>query len=155
LNVSFENGELILENSGDAAKLILTQIEDQLYSDFLIEAIIKIEESDEENFSGLIWGASGINAFYVNAYNLKCESRMYNTDEMYNYCHFVEENSTKIDPSGYNKISIRKQNNKYHFFVNEKFIYITDIHELYGNQFGFYLGGNCKIHVNRLSIKSE
>ncbi|MDA3909785.1 MAG: hypothetical protein PF448_00325 [Bacteroidales bacterium] len=155
LNVGFENGELILNNLNADSKIIITQLEEQLTADFLIEAIIKIDDSEAFNFSGLIWGASGNNAFYVNTYNLENESKMYNASEKYHYCHFTEENCTQIDPEGYNKISIRKEGDRYHYFINESFVYMTDIHEFYGNQFGFYIGGESKIYINRLSIKSE
>jgi len=154
LNINFENGELILKNETEHAKYVLMEIENQLQNDFLIEAIIKIKESNDKRFSGLIWGGAGINTFYVNGYNAACESRMHNMDENYDYCHFADSCSTVI-PDGYNKISIRKSDEKYHFFINEKFIYITDIHKLYGNKIGFYVGEESIIHINRLSIKTE
>ena len=68
LTISFENGELILENSESEAGHVIAHLAEQLTSDFLIEAIIKISDSEEENFSGLMWGASDMNTFYVNAY---------------------------------------------------------------------------------------
>ncbi|MEA1874706.1 MAG: hypothetical protein U9N51_09825 [Bacteroidota bacterium] len=154
LDIDFENEELIIENDNEYETSILAQLETYLNDDFFIETIIKIDNSEPSTFSGLIWGGAGINTFYVNGYNDACESRMYNAAEDYDYCHFTDSCSIVI-PNGYNKISIRKVNEKYHFFINEKFIYITDIHKLYGNQFGFYIGGNSTVHINRLSIKSE
>jgi hypothetical protein len=155
MNINFENGELILENSQSEPGHIIVQLADLSSTDFLIETIIKIENSKPNCFNGLIWGASDQRSFYVNAYNPQSEIRMYNSAEDYNYCYFTSDSASIVIPDGYNKISIRKEGDKFHYFMNEKFIYITDIHKLYGDKFGFYLGGESKIHINRLSIKTE
>ncbi|MGM0649048.1 MAG: hypothetical protein ACQES1_00935 [Bacteroidota bacterium] len=152
LDTELENGELILENESAEPKLSLYNLDVDVQDDFKIECIIKIEEGNSSGFNGLVWGAEGTNNYYFSGYNLQQDVTMSNMKENYDYFSF-HKTETLADFSSYNKLTVSHYQGMVYVFLNEEFIYLTNIHGLYGDHVGFRVDANSTLVVERLIVE--
>lgn len=153
LNGEVENGEFKVQNSSNSSENVLYNHDFDVHDNFRIECILKIENSASSDFSGLIWGASDHSAYYFTGYNMQNGIAMHNVKEDYGYFNLFAQNDNVDDFSNYNKISIVYLNKFVYVFMNQKFIYFTDIHGLYGDRFGFMVAANSTLIIDRLTIE--
>ncbi len=153
LEAEVNNGEFRLQNSSNSSELALYDHGLEMEEDYKIECIIKIENSNSSDLSGLIWGASDLNAYYFTGYDLQHNILISNSKENFNYFYAYVENENIADFLNYNKLTVVHLNDLVYVFLNENFVYLTDIHELYGASFGFKVGANSTLVVDRLTIE--
>ncbi|MDA3820047.1 MAG: hypothetical protein PF590_06285 [Candidatus Delongbacteria bacterium] len=153
LEAEINNGEFRLQNGSNSSEIAFYDHDLDMEDDFKMECIIKIENSNSSDFSGFIWGASDHNAYYFTGYDLQHNVLISNSKENFNYCFSYVENENIADFLNYNKLTVVHLNDLVYVFLNENFVYLTDIHELYGDRFGFKVGANSTLGVDRLTIE--
>ena len=155
LDISYLNSELLIQNKTDNAAQVFWADVLPKDGDFELDCIMKIDISSVGQCSGIIWGADNTYDWYMCSYNPDGKAIMYNHAENHTYCGFQGRSLNTVYQNTYNKISVRKQGAFVYFFINEEFVYFTDIHKLYGNDAGFHVGANSRIIINRLELKTN
>ncbi|MEA3447416.1 MAG: hypothetical protein U9Q98_03050 [Bacteroidota bacterium] len=153
LEAEINNGEFKLQNSSNASEIVMYNHDFDIEDDFKMECIIKIENSNSSDLSGIIWGSFDYNTYYFTGYDLQHNVLISNSKENFNYYYSYVENENIADFLSYNKITVVHLNDLVYVFLNENFVYLTDIHELYGDRFGFKVGANSTLVVDRLTIE--
>jgi hypothetical protein len=148
--VSIENG--VLKIDGDNIDDLVYWKESALdcSADFEIEAKIKISGNDPYHIGGILWSGDGVDNAYMIAFNTSNNVLIYNTD--LSYIYFYRFNQPTFNKDSYNKFTIRKLNGLYYFYLNEEFMYFTDVHEEFGNVMGFLVGKNTELLIDELHI---
>lgn len=153
LNIQMTSSEIRFDNQSDRPTAIY--LSDTLPNDrnFEINCILKINYAYTGEFSGIVWGGGSFFQYYFSGYNPDKRTKIYNRGTIQTYFQNLATNNSYNYQDGYNKITLRKINNRIFYFVNEKFVYFTDITRLYGNHFGYLIGANSSVTINRLDIK--
>ncbi|MFO7789418.1 MAG: hypothetical protein R6V32_02515 [Bacteroidales bacterium] len=152
LNTEMANGELILENNSNDPKISLYNLDADINNNFKIECIVKIEGENPSAFNGLIWGAADSQAYYFSGYNMQHDVMMANEKANYEYFTFHFGSESVADFSNYNKITVYHYQGMVYVFLNQDFIYLTDIHQMYGDHMGFRVDANSTLVVDRLIV---
>lgn len=155
IEINYIDEELVIHNKELKTNTLI--FEDDILPDsnrdFFLECIYKSDELvNSENSDGFIFGYNEEEKYYSVQRNDRGESRFVNHYEPYTYYDKNSVSDTHILNETYNKISILKIDNNYTIFINENFIYITDIHSLYGQQIGFIMSDYNKLTINRINI---
>ena len=115
-------------------------------TDFEIEVNIKIVKGD--NSSMMQWGGSGGSDFFFYGFNR--DSALFAGNWTVG---LVGSKKTDAFIEGtFNKLTIRKIGEYYHFFINEEYYDILEYEPFFGNLFAFYIGPNTEMHVDWLRI---
>lgn len=148
--VGIDNGVLTI--SGNSEKDIAYWKESSIDNtlDFEIEVKLKISSNNPNDICGLLWSGNGENNAYLLAFNTNHNILVYNT--ALNYIYFYRYSQPTFNTTGFNKFTIRKLNGLYYFYLNEEFLYYTDVHEELGNIMGFFVGKNTEIQIDELYI---
>ena len=118
--------------------------------DFEIETSFKFVTGQSSFENCLIWGASDKKSYRIG----------FTGNGYYTIYRMVPEVSDYVDytflsnirKTGYNKLTVRKYNGYYYFFVNEEFVYTTYAEPFYGNRFGFLVAKSSIINIDYLRI---
>lgn len=118
--------------------------------DFEIETSFKFVTGQSSFENCLIWGASDKKSYRIG----------FTGNGYYTIYRMVPEVSDYVDytflsnirKTGYNKLTVRKYNGYYYFFVNEEFVYTTYAEPFYGNRFGFLVAKSSTMHIDYLRI---
>lgn len=120
--------------------------------DFEIETRLQIVEGS--SFANcLTWGGNGgafgsTPKYYQFGYNTSKDCIIFDTDTR----NYVSAPSDKIDPNGFNKLTIRKQGDMMYFFINEQFHDLISFQEFYGNRIGFLVQDGAVMQIDYLYI---
>jgi hypothetical protein len=119
---------------------------------FDIEVYLKINQDDSVNGVGILWGID----------ILTKEFFYYNYTQYENNVWFIYGSTYEVwSPGGwntggiyggYNKLTVRKYQNTYYFFMNEKFLGVKPFERFYGEYFGFYIGARAEMEVEEYGI---
>lgn len=118
--------------------------------DFEIETSFKFVTGQPSYENCLIWGASDKKSYRIG----------FTGNGYYTIYRMVPEVSDYVDytllsnikKTGYNKLTVRKYNGYYYFFVNEEFVFTTKAEPFYGNRFGFLVAKSSTMHIDYLRI---
>ena len=117
--------------------------------DFEIEASIMFG-SGEEN--GIIWGKKDGNNNYHFGFSGNGQFSIYKMDNG-SLIHFKNRTiSRKVNKKNYNKLTIRKVNSTYYFFINEALVHSCPFEAFYGNELYIYACSNSLIRINSIRI---
>jgi hypothetical protein len=152
LNANLNNGEMELVNNTDKPVVHIQEINYDIKSTFLVECIFKLESGNNLDLNGLVWGAKDRTSFHIAGYNMNNAISLHNMAENYTYFKFHNPSETLDNLNGYHKISIFYDEQNVFVFVDEKFIYITDVHDIYGPMLGFRIGANSRAVIDRLIV---
>jgi hypothetical protein len=113
-------------------------------NDYQVEAYMKISDDYYYDYSGcgILWATNSISSFYSfvtysNSYEYYIGHREYDS-----WMDRIQESTYADEINGegyYNKLTLRKYDGRYYFFINETLVYDCDYLSTYGNDFGFYL----------------
>jgi hypothetical protein len=103
----------------------------------------------------LTWGYKQENSqgyfFFINARGFYKILNKDSTNSSYiNYKDWVS--STFVNQSGWNKLTVRKVDDKCYFFINEHYISSVPFESFYGDEVGFYCGGDLTIEADYLKV---
>jgi len=118
--------------------------------DFEIETRFQVVEGPSFA-SCLTWGGNGgafgsTPKYYQFGYNINKDCIIFNR----NTNDYVSVPSNKIDATGFNKLTIRKQGDMMYFFINEQFHDLISFQEFYGNRLGFLVQDGAVMQVDYL-----
>jgi hypothetical protein len=119
--------------------------------DFEIEANILYVKGENDNAISLIWGKDD-NGYRFNfgiTGNGQYKICRYN-GSWFNLKDWTA--SDLIHKSDYNKLTVRKIDTNYYFFLNEKLVHTCDLYAFFGNQIGFQDNKNTTIRVDYLKV---
>lgn len=151
-NANPDNGQLEILNDSDEPCVHLREIDYNADETFLIECIFKLESGNKFDINGLVWGGNDDSAYYIAGYSMNKAVCLHNNEENHTYLKFHNPMETLDNVNAYHKISLYYDEEYVHMFMDEEFIYITDIHDIYGSVLGFLTGANSKLIVDRLLI---
>ncbi|MCK5170682.1 MAG: caspase family protein, partial [Bacteroidales bacterium] len=120
--------------------------------DFEIETKIKLVKGDMEKAYGLQWGISKSPVkqydFYLSGNGHYTIDKY--TGEFHDFVPFTK--SDKVNSYTYNKLTIRKVEDKYYFFLNENLVHSMPFEPFYGNLLGFQVAENSTILVDYITV---
>lgn len=147
-----ENSKLLFHSLDDNAKEDLIKVEFSQKIDFEIETYIKFEKGDEMKFFGLQWGKS---SDFNNQYDFLISGNgLFTIDKFSGEFHdYVPPTTSElIKKTLYNKLTIRKINNNYYFFINEELVHSMPFKTFFGEYIGFQVSNNSTINIDYLRI---
>ncbi|MBA3681283.1 MAG: trypsin-like peptidase domain-containing protein [Bacteroidetes bacterium] len=142
--------EIISTSKEGTSRYINHTIESDEYT---IEAIINIKDIKENDRVGIIYGFKdwqNYNYFAISKKNIFIGS-------MYEGVKSTEADAmfaSSINPLDNNVIKILCSGDKTYFSINGEIQYNSSNHKLFGNNVGFVLGGNTKLKIEKLVVKS-
>ncbi len=145
-------GYLHFRSFDDNAKEDLINFKIEQNKDFEIETAIRFVEGDSLRFFGLQWGKSDD---FNNQYDFLISGNNYITIDKYSgeFFDYLEPSvSDVLKKDHFNKLTIRKLNTNYYFFVNEQLIFAMPFKPFFGNYIGFQVGENSSILIDYLKI---
>jgi len=158
LFVNIERGNLIFESKGPAYFTTITKPFDKS-KDFEIETSIKIvtgNSSLSANTNGFVWFVERTSNNRIASFNnfVFDDTRFWiGKYESNNYRSWQNWTQSIIRSYGnYNKLTVRKIQNQYHFFVNEQFILSVPYENRIGDRIGFRVKDKCRLEIDYLKI---
>jgi len=149
---NIEDGNLYFQSLTNKPKEDLIPVIIDQKRDFEIEAKIKLLKGNMEKAYGLQWGNSkdpmkqydfyltGNGHFTIDKY----------TGEFHDFVPFTQ--SDKVNSYTYNKLTIRKVDDQYYFFLNEHLVHSMPFEPFYGNLMGFQVAENSTILVDYFNV---
>ncbi len=122
---------------------------------FQIDTNIKIVSTNDENGgNGLVWGGhSNDELSYYRFYNNQDSFTILDDQgKDYEYWFDWTEYSSVNDIGVYNKLTVRKYDGQYYFFINEVYIGQHEFKSFYGDKIGFRVYYETTIHVDYLNV---
>jgi hypothetical protein len=147
-----ENSKLLFQSFDDNAKEDLIKVEFSQKLDFEIETYIRFVKGDENRFFGLQWGKS---SDFNNQFDFLISGNgLFTIDKFSGEFHdYVPPTSSELlKKTLYNKLTIRKINNNYYFFINEELVHSMPFKTFFGDYIGFQVSNNSTINVDYLRI---
>ncbi len=146
------DGSLHFQSFDNNAKEDLVNFELDQTKDFEIETAIRFVQGDSLKFFGLQWGKS---EDFNNQYDFLISGNNYVTIDKYSgefFDYLPPTTSEYLRRDHINKLTIRKLNTNYYFFINEQLIYTMPFKPFFGNNIGFQVSENSSILVDYLKI---
>lgn len=146
------DGNLHFQSLDNNAKEDLIAFEIEQSKDFEIETAIRFIQGDSLKFFGLQWGKS---ADFNNQYDFLISGNNYVTIDKYSgeFFDYLEPSvSEYLRKNHFNKLTIRKLNTNYYFFINEQLIFTMPFKSFYGNYIGFQVSEHSSILIDYLKI---
>jgi hypothetical protein len=149
---NIEDGHLVFQSLTDKAKEDLLPVIIDQKRNFEIETSIRFVEGKMDKGYGLQWGKAinplkqfdflltGSGHFTIDKY----------TGEFNDYIPFTI--SDKVNRYAYNKLTVRKVEDMYYFFLNEKLVHSMPFEPFFGNLLGFQVAENSTIMVDNIDI---
>ncbi len=156
INNYFYNGSYYFDKkseSGGEYQTIYASFEST--RDFQIDTELTKISGETSSGYGLLFGRKdGENQFLFNI----TSSGYYRVSKFENgdYTNIIDWTTTthiKTADGDTNKLTLKKQNNKYNFYINDTFINSIDYSPFYGNNIGYVAFSNQKFSANYLTVK--
>jgi hypothetical protein len=146
------DGNLNFQSFDSHAKEDLIPFKIEQNKDFEIETAIRFVHGDSLKFFGLQWGKS---ADFNNQYDFLISGNNYVTIDKYSgeFFDYLEPSVSEfLRNNHFNKLTIRKLNTNFYFFVNEQLIYSMPFKPFFGDYIGFQVSENSSILIDYLKI---
>lgn len=120
-------------------------------ADFEIETRMRFVSGEDNNGNCLVWGMKDGNNRFRFCFS---GNQYYIIDNFQGSWSTMKEwtKSEDVRPTDYNKLTVRKQANVYHFFLNENLVHSEPFSEFYGTQLGFQANQNTRVEVDYLRV---
>ncbi len=121
-------------------------------NDFQIETSIQVIQGDANAFSGIFWGIQIFSETYKFGFSPNGSHTIFkdNSTSIEKYLDWTH--SGLINPKSTNKLTIRKMDNEYYFFINEKFVHSFSYFPLPGFDIGFRVAAKSTIKIDYLTV---
>jgi hypothetical protein len=146
------DGKLYFQSFDNNAKEDLIKFELPSEHDFEIETSIRFIVGDTARFFGLQWGKS---SDFNNQYDFLISGNGLVSIDKFSgefFDYLPPALSEFLKPGHFNKLTIRKINTNYYFFINEELIHTMPFKPFFGPYFGFQVGENSAIEVDYFKI---
>ncbi|MGE0076561.1 MAG: caspase family protein [Bacteroidales bacterium] len=149
--VSYGNYEIKSLKTGTNPMFWTNKVQINTSKDFEIEASIKYVTGEDNNAISLCWGQkdgshrfrfgfSGNGQYLIDRYN----------GEWYTFKKWTE--SSLVNKTSYNKITIRKVGNNYYIFLNGTLVHEMPFVDFFGQQLGFQCNQNTTTQIDYISV---
>ena len=146
------DGKLLFQSFDSNAKEDLILFEVPEMTDFEIETAIRFLQGDTAQFFGLQWGKS---TDLNNQFDFLISNNSFVSIDKYSgdFFNYLTPTPTgHLKKSIFNKLTIRKINTDYYFFINEQLVFNMPFKPFFGNKLGFQVGENSSIQVDYIKI---
>ncbi len=152
---SIENGYYEINNTDTTGYFSWINFSD-LNPDGNFEIEASIVTTKNNSGGGLIWGA-GLTNQYLESYSFLFwddGTFLVDNDNLDAYVTWYDWAGTDVINSmgENNKLTIRKFNDQYHFFINEELVGTHDFESLHGDGIGFYVPYETLIRIDDLAV---
>ncbi|NOU17827.1 MAG: caspase family protein [Bacteroidales bacterium] len=153
-NGRIENGYYFLQVLDSVSKIIRHEILINPNSDFEIEASIKFVKGNDNAFIGMCWSRKDVKNYYLFGFSGNGYYRVNKliNDEWVPILKWVK--SPLVKTKDYNKLTIRKVDNTYCFFLNEELVHSMPYEPLMGNWMGFEAPDSTIIYTDYWNVKT-
>jgi hypothetical protein len=150
---NIEDGQLYFQSLTDKPKEDLLPVILDTERDFQIETQIRFKAGNMEKGYGLQWGKSktpprqydflltGNGHFTIDKY----------TGDFHDYVPFTQ--SDKVNRYAANKLTVRKVDDHYYFFLNEQMVHSMPFEKFFGNLMGIQVAENSTILVDYFRVQ--
>jgi hypothetical protein len=149
-----ENGYYQYESfRKNSARLTFRKVSIDTDSDFEIEASIKFVKGAKEYFQGLCWGrdpADDSDFRFGFAETGYYRITKYVKGEWRDYVPWTQ--SQWVNPTAYNKLTIRKIKRQYYFFLNGNLVHSMPFEPFWGHDIAFLANAHSAIRVDYLRV---
>ena len=147
-----ENGvmEITSRCKGIYPSYWMTRVIDQTRN-FEIETDLLFVQGESDNGISLVWGKDD----NYNRFNFEISNNGYYKIFQFNgnYTNLKDWTASDlVKKTDWNKVTIRKIDSRYYFYLNEKLIYTSDFYPFFGNQIGFQDNQNTTMRVDNLKV---
>ena len=120
--------------------------------DFEIEASIMFVSGEANNRNAITWGKKDNNNQYLFGFTGNGNFTIYKIDNgsLINFKDWTI--SSILNKKDYNKLTIRKVNSTYYFFINEALVHSCPFEDFFGNYFQVIANSNSLIKINSIRI---
>ncbi len=120
--------------------------------DFEIETEIKFESGEEKDFIGIFWGSITFDEKYNFGFSANSGFTIYKDFSIERTKYQDWKHTDFINKTSYNKLTIRKIDFHYYFFINKRFVYKMSYDILPGNEIGFIIPQKTKVSIKNLTV---
>ncbi len=147
--LEIKNGNYFLA-SGASAFLVSQDVPLDESRNFEIEVRMKLTSGER---SALIqWGGSGKDNYFFYGFTHDQTMLLGKKDRNWPSSLADSKKVSSLSPNDWNVLSIRKQGDKYYFFVNYGFVDIASYSPFEGKSIGFYVGSASILQISQISI---
>jgi len=148
-----DNGNLYIESLNYIACQDYLPVPFDEEIDFEIEANIAFISGDKYQACGLQWGKTSegqkqFDFFFSGSGQFTIDK--FTGNEFFDYVPFTE--SEFVNRTGYNKLTIRKTDNNYYFFLNEQLVHKMPYVSFIGKNIGFQVGKKSAIDIDFIRV---
>ncbi|MEO0471870.1 MAG: caspase family protein [Bacteroidota bacterium] len=119
---------------------------------FEIEARMRFAGGPSSNLTGLAFGRDYAGSQYQFLFSPRGRVQVSRENRGRPNVYFDAKIDEGVSKYGYQILTIRKITDKWYFFVNRKLVHEMSAQKLYGNQFGFIIGGNMEVNVDYFRV---
>ncbi|MEM8899108.1 MAG: caspase family protein [Bacteroidota bacterium] len=152
LKMKIRDGEFVCESPKPLTYLKRRTIPMNHHGNYEVEIRIRFESTSSNSLTGLTFGRD----LKGNEYNFYfTPSGRYRISRYYEGKALNIQNwsySKELIGHAYNTLTVRKVSSNWFFFINQKLVAKTQSDELFGNDYGFTIGGNTVIEVDYLKL---
>ncbi|MEM6763729.1 MAG: caspase family protein [Bacteroidota bacterium] len=152
LKMRIRDGEFVCESPKPLTYLKRRTIPMNHRGNYEVEIRIRFESTSSNSLTGLTFGRD----LKGNEYNFYfTPSGRYRISRYYEGQTFNIQKwafSKELIGHAYNTLTVRKVSSNWYFFINQKLVANTQSDELFGNDYGFTIGGNTVIEVDYLKL---
>ncbi|MEI6347523.1 MAG: hypothetical protein WCP69_06220 [Bacteroidota bacterium] len=151
VNRLIENGYYTLQNASNEHYSSWNDIPFDHNTDFEIETSIKFDDGTDKSENCILWGSKDKYSYRFgfngegSIFIYKSVDGVFSKILNFTTCKPIIKNS-------YNKLTIRRFDTLYYFFVNENLIYFTKFEDFYGDRIGFVVSKKSSIRIENLKI---
>ncbi len=150
---SISNEQYVFQNkTANALAVSISKIIDT-NNDFEIETRLKLVSTASNEAGSLIWGYKNTSPYQFYAYSINGNEKQWIGYFQNSYTAWQSWTPDYVNTTGeYNKLTIRKINNKYYFFMNEVFVFSQEFEAFFSHRIGFKADGYSTINIDYLKI---
>ena len=148
----FQNGYLFFNSPFHTPYLTGINVNFDETQDFQIETSIQFISGKIDEFIGIFWGILVFSETYKFGFSANGKHKIFKD---YSTSQEIIQDWTLsglVNPKSTNKLTIRKVNNQYYFFINEKLVHSSIYFPLPGFDFGFEAAQQTTIKVDFLKL---
>jgi len=149
----FENGYMVWESRDDQSMFQEKSIAINENDDFEIETRIRYIRGQDDNANSLNWGRNADRCEYSFGVSGNGQYVIRRYDGTWSdYVPWTH--SGLIHRTSFNKLTIRKVNASYYFFINEHLIHTMPFEPFWGHTMGIIANANTTIHIDYLRVST-
>jgi len=148
--VSMANGIYTFQNGSNYRNYYMAKtVSIDNTRNFNFEMLMKFTAKSPHDACGIVWGgSSGANLYYF----CITKDKDFKIGNYSNYGWYIDVPCSTIKDNDYNKLSVRSVNGNFYLYINDVFVYQTDVDGLFGNMIGFQTSSQTTVQIDKIKI---